>query len=518
MKLNFPFSTFHFQLLLLLIGVLSACDDFDEKFSSNPSHKLSFSNDTILFDTVFTTIGSATKQFMVYNRNKEPLNIEAIKLAKGSSGFRLNVDGRSGESFQNISILEKDSLFILVEVTVDPTGKNEPLLIEDKLEFTVNGAIQPVVLRTYGQDANLYKGGYFITKDTTWTAIKPFLIYDSLVISEGATLTIEKGTALYMHHKSKWNIEGTLNAEGTLEEPILFRGDRLDRFSEDLSYDRLPGQWDGIYFSSNSFNNVMDYVIVRNGNSGLFFEESIPEQSKLKISNSQITNMDGELFHSINCNIEAVNTEFSNSRKATVTLEGGDYQFIHCTFANFYKFTPGRDLSALLSARNYMLIKNETQDEKKSFPLKKALFVNCIIDGSMSVGSTEKPLEGELKIETLEGTEMNYSFSHCVIKTKETTNDHFTAVSFIPNDITSPKKPQYKSLGDSENEYFYDFRIDMTKDKEGNPVGDQVAIGKADPSYSDKYPLDRYGVSRLTSEDGPDIGAYEYVPDPEEEN
>ena len=36
-------------------------------------------------------------------------------------------------------------------------------------------------------------------------------------------------------------------------------------------------------------------------------------------------------------------------------------------------------------------------------------------------------------------------------------------------------------------------------------------------SIAARYPLDRFGVGRKASEDGPDIGAYEYVAEPEKE-
>lgn len=500
------------------IGTLISCSDFED-YSTNPNHQLSFSVDTLAFDTVFTTISSATKELMVYNKNNQPLSIESIRLASNSSsGFRINVDGRSGEAFSNIPILGKDSLYIMVEVTVDPTGQNQPVQMEDELEFITNGTKQKVLLMAHGQDANMIKGGLFITKDTTWTADRPYLVYDSIVVAEGARLTLEQGTSFYMYSKAKWIIEGTLEASGSLEAPVLFRGHRLDNFSENIPYDRLSGQWDGIYFASSSFDNVMDHTIVRNGNHGLSFAASTPDRSKLKISNSQVTNMDSKLFHAVNCHIEAVNTEFSNSRDATVLLEGGEYHFIHCTLANYYRFTPGRIYQSMLILRNYMLEIKEEEEEKTPFPLKKATFDNCLIDGTASVGSKDAPQAGELTIEEEEGVELNYHFNHCVIKTKEETNEHFVHVAFIPNDVNSAKKPQYKSIGDSENYHLFDFRLDITKDKDDNPVADQVAIGKADPSFAEKYPLDRLGIDRLNSADGPDIGACEYVPDPEEDD
>ena len=103
-------------LLILFFIVLNllSCDGLDENYSSNPNHRLSFSVDTLSFDTVFTTIGSATKEFMIYNRNDQPLLISEIMLASGEeTGFRINVDGRKGDHFQNVRIQADDSLYVL---------------------------------------------------------------------------------------------------------------------------------------------------------------------------------------------------------------------------------------------------------------------------------------------------------------------------------------------------------------------------------------------------------------------
>ena len=83
-------------ILFLMVFNLLSCDGLDENYSTNPNHQLSFSADTLSFDTVFTTIGSATKEFMIYNRNDQPLMIGEIMLASGEeTGFRINVDGCS---------------------------------------------------------------------------------------------------------------------------------------------------------------------------------------------------------------------------------------------------------------------------------------------------------------------------------------------------------------------------------------------------------------------------------------
>ena len=52
-------------LLVLSSLLFASCDD-DETYTTSPSALLTFSEDTIRFDTVFTTIGSSTQLFKVF--------------------------------------------------------------------------------------------------------------------------------------------------------------------------------------------------------------------------------------------------------------------------------------------------------------------------------------------------------------------------------------------------------------------------------------------------------------------
>lgn len=493
----------------ILLNLLAGCDGLDENYSTNPNHRLSFSTDTLSFDTVFTTIGSATKQFMVYNRNDQPLNIErVIQASPATSGFRINVDGRKGDNFDNVRVAAKDSLYIFVEVTVNPNGKDQPLLVQDSIVFFFNGVKQSVLLEACGQDVNLIKGGKVLTEDTKLTAERPYLIYDSLTIDEGVTVEIEEGAGFYMHDKAKIISKGTIIANGTMDKPIVFRGDRLDFILNDLlPYDRTPGQWEGIIFKQESFGNVFNNVIVRNGNNGIYCEPSDPEKSKLKINNSQITNMDGFAFKAINSNIEATNSEFTNATADVILLAGGKYSFTHCTIANYMTLKPRNSSSNGKENSHTLHIQNKDPDSNSaSYNLEQAYFDNCIIDGNHSV--SKKLDEGELKIEletTIQSGNLNYQFNHCVIKRLEIKDDKFKDVIFYTEN--DENKMEYRMTGGDKNKYMYDFR----PDKETTP-----GVGKADLFVTQKYPIDRYGVNRLTN-DGPDIGAYEYVPKEEED-
>ena len=498
----------------LLIAGIVACNDINN-FSVSSSHLLAFSTDTLSFDTVFTTVGSMTGYFMIYNRNSEALKIERINLAGGGrSGFRINVDGRKGDSFADIPIWKNDSLYVAVEVTVNPNDENSPFVLYDSIIFITNGRSQHVLLEAYGQNAFIYKGGTVFARDTTLAATRPSLVYDSIYIPEGVTVEIAQGASFYMHKDAKWLIDGTLKTFGTQSEPVVFRADRLNNFTSTLSYDNMSAQWDGLYFGASSFDNELNYTMIRNGIAGLTFDESTPDRKKIDIRSSQINNMAGNVLWAVNCHIEASNTEFSNAGNCLVMLSGGRYRFTHCTIANYiqpammgqnaFRLTP-----SLTLADNVARSDVNGLEDVSSFPLLQAFFDNCIIDGNLSP-DTIRPYRGEIMFSTDDdfmdgnGEQFNYRFNHCVIKTKKTDNTRFIDVLFIENPIVENTK-YIKSEGENKDDkydYIYDFRL-----AEGS-----LGIGKADPSIAEQYPADRDGIDRLTTEFGPSIGAYEYVP------
>jgi len=494
---------------MLVSIILPACQDLDDDYSTNPDLRLNFSVDTLTFDTLFTTIGSATRQFMIYNRNNEALNMETIELAgQGATGFRMNVDGRKGYSFDNVGIRAKDSMFVFVEVTVNPNDNNQPLLVQDSVVFSVNGLKQRVLLEAYGQDVHLHKNGIILSTDTLLTAERPYLVYDSLVVAPNVKVRMEKGTILYMHDKANMIVYGTLSSEGEQNNPVIIRGDRLDNVLPSLPYDRTPSQWGGIYFMPPSQGNKLDYTIVRNGTTGIVCQSNAPETPQLSLTNSQITNMGGHLLTAINSNVEVINTEMTNAVGSIAALLGGKYNFIHSTLSNQMRLMGRKD--TLSFDRDYKfkntlggqtLILSDMISADQSATLT-ANFSNCIIDGSYGAGS--KPLSGELMLNGTGKSAFEYAFDHCVMKTKEEEgNSNLTNIIYISKSLV------YRSAGNEENRYTYDFRLDS----------DTVpGIGKADPVVTALYPVDRYGVDRLTSPNGPTIGAYEFVPKEEEED
>ena len=148
--------------LLLGLTLFSQCARVS--FSDNPELELDFSADTVFFDTVFTTVGSVTLPLKVFNPNRESLRIDVIELEGGSdSPFRVNIDGQVGPRVEDWPLLAEDSMWIFIEVTVDPSDATLPFVIEDGIRFNANGQEQRVHLTAWGQNAHFHGGLQQIT-------------------------------------------------------------------------------------------------------------------------------------------------------------------------------------------------------------------------------------------------------------------------------------------------------------------------------------------------------------------
>lgn len=467
-------------VFVLVLSFLVSCDDKDDDFSSNPNLRLEFSSDTVSFDTVFTSFGSATKRLKVYNRNSQSLTISSVELAGGEkSPFRMNVDGVGGNSVYDVDILRKDSAYLFIEVTIDPQNSNNPLLIKDSIKFNLNGKVQYVLLEAIGRDVNLWKGKT-IKQDTVLSAEKPYLIYDSLIVAKGATLNINEGVELFFHSKAGLNVYGTIDARGTVKDPIVFRGDRNDNLFTDVPYDRIPGQWEGITVDSASFNNRFENVRIRNSVKGILFKASKPNNQKAVFMNTIVHNTTGNGVFAENCKIDGYNSQFSNAGGVALKLIGGEYNFIHCTVANYMSWWGMK--------KDVALVIGNVSDNSKLMPLTRCEFINSIIAGS---SSSEIRLQNKINKEEV-NIPFNHYFKNCLIKASGTDDEKFVNIIWKVD-------PDFANIN-NDKDYLYSFEL-----TENSP-----ALNAADRTYSESLPFDLVGVYRL-GDTGPDIGCYEWV-------
>ncbi|MDQ3394372.1 MAG: right-handed parallel beta-helix repeat-containing protein [Bacteroidota bacterium] len=342
-------------LFILSFIFLLSCTHQEEVLTNEENLLLGFSADTVIFDTVFTSVGSLTKRLKIYNKNKKAVNIKDLSLGQSSaSSYNLKVFGEEGYGFKDVFLRGGDSLLLLVTVNIDPQNQNLPFLVKDSIVFKTNNLQQDIKLVAFGQDAHFFNDS-ILACNTTWTADRPYLIYNSVLVDTLCNLTIEKGAKIYFNSKAKLWVRGTLKAEGDPDNKIIFTNDRWDG-----PYKNAPGQWGGLEFLVGSKDNVLNHTIIRNAVDGIKIgtpdDDIIPD---LYISNSIIENMSSVGIEAYSSDIMANNVLINNCGEFTVAnLAGGSYTYNHCTFANF-NYTFIRDKPSIVFSDNYV-VDNQT--------------------------------------------------------------------------------------------------------------------------------------------------------------
>lgn len=416
-----------FFAALSIAWLLGSCKK--DSFITSPDASLRISADSIKFDTVFTTTGSVTQSFKIVNENDQKLRLENIKLMGGSSSaFRININGSASNELNNVDIAANDSIYIFVSVSINPTAANLPFIISDSISIRYNGNQRWVQLQAYGQNAH-FLNSHSISSNTNWPNDKPYVILGFLQVASGATLTIAPGTKIYSHADAPIVVDGTLQAQGTVSEPIVFSGDRLDE-----PYKNFPGSWPGIYFRSASINNQLRFVQVRNAYQAIVLQNPASNANpKLVIQQSVIDNAFNAGIFSSNSSIQASNLLVSNCANNIYIEAGGQYDFNHCTAAS-YSNSYLLHKTPVLTAINY--------NSQGSANLQ-ANFTNCIFWGS------EGFTDNELAVNKQGANSFSVNFTNCLYRA-QTNPANAVFVAGIRN-----IDPQFDSIDVSKR--LYDF-------------------------------------------------------------
>lgn len=474
-----------FPIVCCLLA-LTGCREYT--VSDDPALGLTFSADTVCFDTVFTEQGSSTAQLIVYNRNASALRIDRVWMEEGEA-FRVNIDGEPDlDRMTSFTVNGGDSMFVFIRVTdFGPTAENGDVLIEDKLHFHLSGgSTQDVQLEAYARNATrIGKKGCGRTEvaNCTFTAEKPYILFDTLVV--GGKLDICAGARIYMHQGACIFALGDVVAAGTKEQPVLIRGDRLDRLFDSVPYLYAGGSWNGIYLQTDQPRQYeFSYVDILSGNVGLYcYSNCSGTLPRLTMDGCRIHNHTLYGLVLVNTDATVSNTEISNCASYCVYCDGGTHDFIHSTVASYFGFTNIRIQSVAKENAAAVYINNLS----KTGPATTSSFYNSIITGytaNQVVVATPfdrfypgRFVGNYLKTDTL-------ALPHAADNTywqKTDTNAVFA------NDFYKYKEYVY-----------YDFRLDSLS----------PARGIADSLLALPYPTDREGVSRANMR--PDAGCYQY--------
>ncbi len=482
--------SFIFYLTMSLAGmsILQGCLKSVEY--TDKAVALKFSVDTLHFDTVFTTRGTATRFFTVYNPASKAVKVD-IAMGMETPFFNMNVDGIPGDKVEDVEILGKDSIYVFVEAEIDPHNplSVSPFIVEDFIKFNTNGREQSVRLEAYGQDAiyltpDNYQGKQVYLScdmgEVTWENERPFILNGILLI-DSCTLNIAPGTRLYVHGGIEKQGEvqyqdgaiivmnhGKLHINGTEEEPVLIGGDRLEE-----EFEGVAGQWNGIRFIEASRGNIIRHCTIENAIIGLY----VDSLSSVKIEKSKVVNSASYNILASTADIQASNSLFADAGQTSVALSGGgSYNFTYSTIVNY-----GTGGNALYCSNLYRI-------DDKNF---KYIPIEVSVQNSIISSSISDALSLALKDRDYKNIEVD--FSHSGIRSDELTDSEFGYPGFYEYYKTAFRIHNTDTLFLDTDDYMLDTF--------------SIAEGKALPLI--EFPDDILGTIRDSSE--PDAGCYELV-------
>lgn len=452
----------------------------DEDFTTSPNHPLTFSIDSLDFDTLISGDLSHTQTFQVYNKNDKALRIKQISLLNGKNSiFRVNVDGTSlsEDLVGDFELRAGDSLRIFVNALPPLTDQDFPILHTDKLLFQLeSGKYHELPLKIYGWDVIKLKG-LNINDDTSFNATRPYNILDSLVVLPKAELTIHPGTQLLFHANSKLIVYGRLKVLGAIDANVVFRGDRLGNMFTNQSYDCIPGQWGGIEIKSQSYGNLFDYADIHSGNFGIVCDSSDVTIEKVRIENCIIHNTTYDALSLNNVSAVIGNSQITNSGGNCISIKGGDVQIIHSTIGQFYAFEATRGVALHFSSNAH-------------YPLHRLEVFNSIVTGYSS--------DEIMGVKETEESSFNYKFQNCLLNTPPYESPEIINCFWDNSDYPVSRADNFYPEFDLDKLIFNFYLSPQSQ-----------AVGNADASITaSTYPNDRVGVIRS---ERPSIGCYEYV-------
>lgn len=438
-----------------------------------------------------------TKIFLIRNNSNETVNLDKVYIPGGNaSDYRFNVNGFEGPSVEDLELEAHDSMYVFVEVTIDPNGGTTPLIVEDSIvvEYNNGADYARAILVAFGQDAIyyypddtvFYSNGSILPYSTlpcgnvVWGPGKPIVVVGYLQDTCG-TLTVLPGTQVHFYGNGALFMDdgSTLQVLGEAHNPVVFQGTKLE-----YAYKDVPGQWDRIYLFEGSVNHIIRNAIIKNGFIGLQIEDELALNTgntstpkKVVLENVVIKNMSAVGILARQYNMDAYNVLISNCGQYCAALTfGGTYRMYHCTFANYWSG----------SIRNFpsLFFNNYYYDGVSVTPAA----LNFEFNNGISYGNT---LE-EVGFDSVNTATFNYIFRNSLLR--------------LDDDLPTPALHFVSCVKNQEPEFVDDFN--------GNYALKNIspAINKGDPaivnSFADKLLFDLAGNNRLMSNQ-PDAGAYE---------
>ena len=458
-----------FSFWLALFAISCNRDDFNFEV---PTQKLSFSEDTLVLDTVYNQVRSETYAVKIYNNEDKDISIPRIYLEGGAtSQYRINVDGKPGTEFTNVPLRKKDSLYVFVEIA--PNSNATEAIAEDRIQVESPVASQHVTLLSVVQDVEFYvstaSNPQIINQNTIWNSNKAKIIYGDLKVAEGKSLTLSEGTKVYFHRDANLKIgkNAQLIANGDLGKEVIFRGDR-----NDARYDTLPKNWGGIQLEQGAIANL-NYAKIFGGTNALYLDQASATLKNTIIHTNQEFGILG-----INATVNAENLVMNNCGQACIGIfKGGNYNILHSTIANYWDLNGALPGFGIYATNEYV---NGTTTELGALNLN---LKNSIVYSDKSTAIQFKPISGQTFTYFIENSLLKYEAQNAGF--------NFDGNTSVVNSIQN-QDPKF------ENYFIQKLNLRLKTDS--------PAKAKGKVSTAALVPFDIVKTNRTTT---PTIGAYQ---------
>lgn len=432
---------------------------------TDPGALVFASADTLSFDTVFTSVGSVTKSFKIFNPNDEKIVLSEVKLLGMDNYFKINVDGSPGNA-TNVEIEPNDSIYVFVAVNINPSVSTLPFVVQDSISIKYNGNEKQIQLQAYGRNAR-FLNKREVTTDSVWTSDLPIVILGGIKVRENVQLKINAGTEVYCHADAPVVVNGQLVANGTAANKIVFTGDRLDE-----PYKYFPASWPGITFGESSSGNLLQHVVIKNAYQAVVANPQLIPVPKVVLDACVIDNAYDAGIVAVASSVSARNCLITNCGANIYLAGGGSYSFDYCTVVTYTNLYFDHKRPVLLVTNSY---------DGFLFDLD-AKFRNSIFYGEGGL------VEDEIVVEKKGSTAFNLSFENILYKSKN-------PLAYADAASLRNLNPAFDTVNVSK--LIYNFRL-----RDASPC-----VDAAKPLPGVLFDLD--GLTREVPAGKPDIGCYE---------
>lgn len=162
----------------------------------------------------------------------------------------------------------------------------------------------------------------------TWQdAGVPYYVNEGFIIADGASLVLEQGVHLLFDGDGYIEVTGTnnssfLKANGTNSNPIIMEGTQAQ-----------AGFWDGLGITTNSQNNLLNYVTIRHaGNNAYFY--SAGSEASLRIGNyfygnTKVSLNNVNIEQSTGCGMVVYDHDGTGAVPTSMTVDQNNVSFVN---------------------------------------------------------------------------------------------------------------------------------------------------------------------------------------------